>query len=147
MIGGMQERNFFPKNLQGAWRVVALTAITISVLLLPDRWFWPAIGMYAGAFLIYEVARRVNQHDDPRHAKDDRQTRRDQEQRRSAGKTGQELDEVKGHFRSAPGASLSSLASSFETARQRRASRTMRPSRLQWRAVTCPQPTAPTLSA
>ena len=35
--------------------------------------------------------------DDPRHAEDDRQARRHQKQRRGAGKTGQELDEVKGH--------------------------------------------------
>ena len=38
--------------------------------------------------------------DDPRHAEDDRQPRRHQKQRRRAGKTGQELDEVKGHWRS-----------------------------------------------
>ena len=35
--------------------------------------------------------------DDPRHAKDDRQARRDQKQRCRAGKTGQELDDVEGH--------------------------------------------------
>ena len=34
---------------------------------------------------------------DPRHAEDDRQPRRDQKQRRRAGKTGQELNDVKGH--------------------------------------------------
>ena len=39
--------------------------------------------------------------DDPRHAEDDRQARRHQKQRRRAGKTGQELDDVKGHVRSA----------------------------------------------
>ena len=40
----------------------------------------------------------VGKIDDPRHAKDDRQARSDQEQRRGAGKSGQELYEVKGHL-------------------------------------------------
>ena len=43
------------------------------------------------------VERAMGEIDDPRHAEDDRQPRRHQKQRRRAGKTGQELDEVKGH--------------------------------------------------
>ena len=39
--------------------------------------------------------------DDARHAEDDRQARRDKKQRRSTGKAGQKLNEVKGHIRSA----------------------------------------------
>jgi hypothetical protein len=39
--------------------------------------------------------------DDPCHAEDDRQARRYEKQRRRARKTGQELNEVKGHIRSA----------------------------------------------
>jgi hypothetical protein len=62
------DRNFFPNDWQGAWRVFALTGVTISVLLAPDRWFWPWIGVIAGAFLIYEVIRRINRSSDPRHA-------------------------------------------------------------------------------
>ena len=40
---------------------------------------------------------------DPRHAEDDRQARRHQEQRRCAGETGQKLYDVKGHRRSGLG--------------------------------------------
>ena len=46
------------------------------------------------------VERAMGKVHDPRHAEDDRQPRRDQEQRRSAGEAGQELNEVKGHWRS-----------------------------------------------
>ena len=42
----------------------------------------------------------VGEIDDPRHAKNDRQARRDKKQRRRAGKAGQELDDIKGHRRS-----------------------------------------------
>jgi hypothetical protein len=56
--------------------------------------------------------------DDPRHAENDRQPRRHQKQRRRTGKTGQELDEVKGHGL----ARFYSVASSFETRRRRRSS-------------------------
>ena len=60
------------------------------------------------------VERAMGEIDDARHAEDDRQPRRHEEQRRRAGKTGQELNEVKGHKASAfPGSSASSL----ETAR------------------------------
>ena len=43
------------------------------------------------------VERAMGEIDDPRHAEDDRQARRHQKQRRRAGKTGQELNEVEGH--------------------------------------------------
>ena len=46
------------------------------------------------------VERAMSKIHDPRHAEDDRQPRRDQEQRRRAGETGQELNEVEGHGRS-----------------------------------------------
>ena len=46
------------------------------------------------------VERAMREIHDPRHAEDDRQARRDQKQRRRAGKTGQELNEVEGHRRS-----------------------------------------------
>src|SRR6202041_2396930 len=45
------------------------------------------------------IERAMREIDDPRHAKDDREARRHQKQRRRAGKTGQELDKVKGHLR------------------------------------------------
>ena len=47
------------------------------------------------------VERAMREIDDPRHAENDRQPRRHQEQRRRAGKAGQELNEVEGHQRSA----------------------------------------------
>ncbi|MGY4470556.1 hypothetical protein ACVWWK_006265 [Bradyrhizobium sp. LB9.1b] len=53
---------------------------------------------------------------DPRHAKDDRQARRHQEQRCCAGETGQKLYDVKGHWRSGLSVSLGIGATSFETA-------------------------------
>src|SRR5262249_17737288 len=43
------------------------------------------------------VERAVGEVNDTRDAKDDRKARGDQEQRRRAGKTGQELDNIKGH--------------------------------------------------
>ena len=46
------------------------------------------------------VERAMGEIDDARHAEDDRQTRRHEEQRRRAGKTGQELNDVEGHLRS-----------------------------------------------
>ena len=49
------------------------------------------------------VERAMGKIHDPRHAEDDRQPRRDQEQRRRAGETGQELNEVEGHGRSGLG--------------------------------------------
>ena len=64
------------------------------------------------------VERAMGEIDDPRHAEDDRQARRHQKQRRRAGKTGQELDEVKGHGRSGL-AHFSAVASSFETCASR----------------------------
>ena len=63
------DQDIFPNDWQGAWRVLALAAGTVSVLLSPDKWFWPATGVVAGAFLTYEVVRRVNRSNDPRHAK------------------------------------------------------------------------------
>jgi hypothetical protein len=65
----MDEREFFPNDWHGYWRVLALGTIGIGVQFLPDKWFWPAIGISAGAALIYELVRRVNQRNDPRHAK------------------------------------------------------------------------------
>ena len=47
------------------------------------------------------IERAMGEIDDPRHAEDDRQARRDQKQRRRAGKAGQELDDIEGHRRSA----------------------------------------------
>src|SRR5256884_7196989 len=57
--------------------------------------------------------------DDARNAEDDRQAGRDQKQRRRAGKTGQELDDVEGHVRFSARARFSVVASSFETALSR----------------------------
>src|SRR5713226_4092841 len=47
------------------------------------------------------IERAVGEIDDPRDAENDRQARRHQKQRGRAGKTGQELNDVKGHWRSA----------------------------------------------
>ncbi|OIQ63579.1 hypothetical protein GALL_548810 [mine drainage metagenome] len=44
------------------------------------------------------VERAMSEIDDPRHAENDRQAGRHQKQRRRAGKSGQELDDVKGHL-------------------------------------------------
>ena len=62
------------------------------------------------------VERAMGEIHDPRHAEDDRQPRRDQKQRRRAGETGQELNEVEGHGRSGLGAIVRAGLSSFETA-------------------------------
>ncbi len=50
------------------------------------------------------IERAMGEVHDPRDAKNDRQTRRDQKQRRRAGKTGQELNDVEGHGWSGLGA-------------------------------------------
>jgi spore cortex formation protein SpoVR/YcgB (stage V sporulation) len=43
------------------------------------------------------IERAMREIHDPCHAEDDRQSRGDQKQRRRAGETGQELDEIEGH--------------------------------------------------
>src|SRR5258708_9059818 len=47
------------------------------------------------------VERAMREIDDARDAENDRQPRGDQKQRRRAGKSGQELNDVKGHYESA----------------------------------------------
>ena len=73
----------------------------------------------------HHIKRAMGEIDDPRYAKDDREPRRDQKQRRCAGKTGQELNDVKGHWWSELAWFLSTwlgsdyAAPSFETAATR----------------------------
>ena len=52
-----------------------------------------ALGQREGDIGAEHVEGAVGEIDDPRHAEDDRQARRDQKQRRRAGKAGQELDD------------------------------------------------------
>src|SRR5207248_11228735 len=59
-----------------------------------------SLGQREGDIRAEHIERAMGEIDDPHHAEDDRQPRRDQKQRRCAGKTGQELNEVKGHLRS-----------------------------------------------
>ncbi len=59
----------------------------------------PLFGQREGDVGAEHVERAMREIHDPRHAKNDRQPRRHQKQRRRAGKPGQELDEVKGHWR------------------------------------------------
>src|SRR5260221_457481 len=63
-------------------------------------WTGKSLGQRKSDICAEHIERGVGKINDGRHTENDRQSRRNQKHRRCAGKTGQELDEVKGHFRS-----------------------------------------------